>query len=98
MLHQAPLERLPLETASLDGAITLNTIYFVPDASAKAEVGKRGRRRDVQCAHGGGDRGLVGAVEDAADDAAGQSVRMPQLRREPAAPAVAKVHVPKARA
>jgi arsenite methyltransferase len=31
MLHQAPLERLPLETASLDGAITLNTIYFVTD-------------------------------------------------------------------
>lgn len=30
-LHQAPIEHLPLETSSLDGAITLNTLYFIPD-------------------------------------------------------------------
>lgn len=31
VLHEAPLDRLPLETSSLDGAITLNTLYFVTD-------------------------------------------------------------------
>jgi arsenite methyltransferase len=31
ILHRAPIERLPLATASLDGAITLNTLYFVTD-------------------------------------------------------------------
>lgn len=30
-LHQAPIEHLPLETSSLDGIITLNTIYFVAE-------------------------------------------------------------------
>jgi ubiquinone/menaquinone biosynthesis C-methylase UbiE len=37
-LHQADIEHLPLETSTLDGAITLNTIYFIPDlAGAFAE-------------------------------------------------------------
>jgi len=31
LLHQASIERLPLGTASLDGAISLNTMYFIPD-------------------------------------------------------------------
>ena len=30
-LHRAPIEHLPLETSSLDGIITLNTIYFIAD-------------------------------------------------------------------
>ena len=30
-LHNGPMEALPLETASLDGAITLNTLYFITD-------------------------------------------------------------------
>jgi arsenite methyltransferase len=30
-LHQAPIEHLPLETSTLDGAITLNTLYFITD-------------------------------------------------------------------
>jgi len=30
-LHQALIERLPLATASLDGAILLNTLYFITD-------------------------------------------------------------------
>jgi len=31
-LHHAPLQRLPLADASLDGAMTLNTLYFLTDA------------------------------------------------------------------
>lgn len=31
-LHHAPLQRLPLADASLDGAMTLNTLYFLSDA------------------------------------------------------------------
>lgn len=31
-LHRAPLQRLPLADASLDGAMTLNTLYFLSDA------------------------------------------------------------------
>jgi arsenite methyltransferase len=31
ILHQAPIEQMPLGDASLDGAITLNTLYFVPE-------------------------------------------------------------------
>jgi arsenite methyltransferase len=31
LLHQAPVERLPLSDSSLDGAITVNTLYFVAD-------------------------------------------------------------------
>ncbi len=34
VLHQAPIEALPLPAASLDAAITLNTIYFVADLDA----------------------------------------------------------------
>jgi SAM-dependent methyltransferase len=34
VLHEAPLEHLPLETSSLDGVITLNTIYFISDLAA----------------------------------------------------------------
>ena len=30
-LHRASVEQLPLDDASLDGAITVNTLYFVPD-------------------------------------------------------------------
>jgi ubiquinone/menaquinone biosynthesis C-methylase UbiE len=30
-LHRAPIEQLPLDDASLDGAITVNTLYFVAD-------------------------------------------------------------------
>ena len=30
-LHLAPIERLPLPTSSIDGAITLNTLYFIND-------------------------------------------------------------------
>lgn len=30
-LHEAPIERLPLATSSVDGAITMNTIYFISD-------------------------------------------------------------------
>jgi len=30
-LHQAPIEHLPLESSSLDGAVTLNTLYFISD-------------------------------------------------------------------
>lgn len=33
-LHLAPMESLPLADASVDGAITLNTIYFLPDLAA----------------------------------------------------------------
>ena len=40
-LHQAPVEHLPLETSSLDGAITLNTLYFIPDlAGALQELAR----------------------------------------------------------
>ena len=31
VLHQAPIERLPLATGSVDAAITLNTLYFIAD-------------------------------------------------------------------
>ena len=30
-LHRAPMEALPLRDAAVDAAITLNTIYFLPD-------------------------------------------------------------------
>lgn len=30
-LHQAPIEQLPIQSASLDGAITVNALYFMPD-------------------------------------------------------------------
>jgi len=30
-LHEAPIEHLPLESSTLDGAITLNTLYFITD-------------------------------------------------------------------
>ena len=33
-LHLAPMEALPLADSSVDGAITLNTIYFLPDLLA----------------------------------------------------------------
>jgi len=40
-LHQAQIERLPLATASIDGAITLNTLYFITDlASAFKECAR----------------------------------------------------------
>jgi arsenite methyltransferase len=31
LLHRASIEQLPLGGSSLDGAITVNTLYFVPD-------------------------------------------------------------------
>lgn len=31
VLHQAPIERLPLSDSSLDGVISVNTLYFVAD-------------------------------------------------------------------
>lgn len=34
VLHEAPMGRLPLADAALDGVITVNTIYFVPDLGA----------------------------------------------------------------
>lgn len=33
-LYEAPIERLPLPTGSLDGAMTINTIYFLSDLVA----------------------------------------------------------------
>ena len=33
-LHRAPMEALPLHDAAVDAAITLNTIYFLPDLPA----------------------------------------------------------------
>jgi arsenite methyltransferase len=33
-LHQAPIEKLPFAGGAVDAAITLNTIYFVPDLPA----------------------------------------------------------------
>ena len=30
-LHRASIEQLPLDDSSLDGAITVNTLYFVPE-------------------------------------------------------------------
>jgi ubiquinone/menaquinone biosynthesis C-methylase UbiE len=30
-LHQAPIERLPMATGSIDGIITLNTLYFIDE-------------------------------------------------------------------
>jgi len=35
-LHEASMDRLPLADASLDGMITLNTIYFLPDLGPAA--------------------------------------------------------------
>jgi arsenite methyltransferase len=40
-LHLAPMEALPLADASVDGAITLNTIYFLPDLPAAFREGHR---------------------------------------------------------
>ena len=31
LLHRASIEQLPLGDSSLDGAITVNTLYFVPE-------------------------------------------------------------------
>lgn len=40
-LHQAPIEHLPLETRTVDGIITLNTLYFITDlAGALAEFAR----------------------------------------------------------
>lgn len=41
VLHNAPIERLPLATGSIDGAITLNTLYFIDDlAGALSECAR----------------------------------------------------------
>jgi len=40
-LHQASIERLPLATASVDGAITLNTLYFIADLAGAFNEGAR---------------------------------------------------------
>lgn len=34
VLHEAPVERLPLPDGALDGAVTVNTLYFVNDLRA----------------------------------------------------------------
>jgi ubiquinone/menaquinone biosynthesis C-methylase UbiE len=41
VLHQGTMEALPLESACLDGAITLNTLYFIADlAGALGELAR----------------------------------------------------------
>lgn len=41
VLHEGLIERLPLATASIDGAITLNTLYFISNlAGALAECAR----------------------------------------------------------
>ena len=83
-LHQAPIERLPLATGSVDAAITLNTLYFIADLAGAlnelARVLKPGGRlviglgdpdamaRQTVTAHGFGLRSIA-QVTDALRDA-----------------------------
>ena len=54
-LHQAPIEHLPLETSSLDGAITLNTLYFIPDLAGALQECARVLKPSGQLVIGLGD-------------------------------------------
>lgn len=55
VLHEAPLEHLPLETASLDGVITLNTLYFISDLAGALNEWARVLRPSGQLVIGLGD-------------------------------------------
>jgi SAM-dependent methyltransferase len=54
-LHEAPMDRLPLPDSAMDGAMTVNTIYFVSDVDAAfaelARVVTPGGRLVVGLAH-----------------------------------------------
>jgi arsenite methyltransferase len=54
-LHQAPIEHLPLETSSLDGAITLNTLYFITDLAGALKEWARVLKPSGQLVIGLGD-------------------------------------------
>jgi ubiquinone/menaquinone biosynthesis C-methylase UbiE len=54
-LQNAPIEHLPLATGTLDGAITLNTLYFIPDLAAALDECARVLRPSGQLVIGLGD-------------------------------------------
>lgn len=54
-LHQGSMEALPLEAASLDGAITLNTLYFITDLAGALEECARVLKPSGQLVIGLGD-------------------------------------------
>jgi ubiquinone/menaquinone biosynthesis C-methylase UbiE len=54
-LHNAPIEHLPLATGTLDGAITLNTFYFITDLAAALDECARVLRPSGQLVIGLGD-------------------------------------------
>jgi arsenite methyltransferase len=58
-LHQAPIEHLPLETSTLDGAITLNTLYFISDLSGALAECARVLRPSGQLVIGIGDPDMM---------------------------------------
>ena len=54
-LHRAPMEALPLPDGALDAAITLNTIYFLPDLATAFSELRRVLRPDGRVVVGLGD-------------------------------------------
>jgi ubiquinone/menaquinone biosynthesis C-methylase UbiE len=59
VLHHAPIERLPLATASIDGAITLNTLYFLDDLAAALSECARVLKPSGQLVIGLADPGMM---------------------------------------
>lgn len=54
-VHCAPIERLPLETSTVDGVITLNTFYFISDLDSALRECTRVLRPSGQLVIGLGD-------------------------------------------
>ncbi|WP_245161083.1 class I SAM-dependent methyltransferase [Blastococcus sp. CT_GayMR16] len=58
-LHRAPIEKLPFADGAVDAALTLNTIYFVPDLPAAFIELRRVLHRNGLVALGLGDPGAM---------------------------------------
>lgn len=62
VLHNAAVEQLPLDDAGLDGAITLNTLYFVTDLPTALSEMARVLKADGRLVIGLGDHDAMGRM------------------------------------